>query len=180
MQDSHRHQADRQNTTGTRELWALPTIRDLSASKAVMQTAIGGIIAAWKGRANTFRTEKGELKVSGMNGGYLGCISIFSWNSGDIYEQAFVKTFVGFFTGIPNIHLARCALRPDLCYAPTSSIKNLRLLALISGSWHWLFTIDYWLLLCVLGALCGRYENAVSWRFFENSPAILYNGSYNT
>ena len=136
MQDSHRHQADRQNTTGTRELWALPTIRDLSASKAVMQTAIGDIIAAWKGRANTFRTEKGELKVSGMNGGYLGCISIFSWNSGDIYEQAFVKTFVGFFTGIPNIHLARCALRPDLCYAPTSSITNLRLLALISGSWH--------------------------------------------
>jgi len=80
----------------------------------------------------------GKRRIEGVRHEWrlLSCISIFSWNSGDIYEQAFVKTFVGFFTGIPNIHLARCALRPDLCYAPTSSIKNLRLLALISGSWH--------------------------------------------
>jgi hypothetical protein len=65
----YRHQANRQNTTGTRELWALPTIRDLSAFKAVMHTAIKDIIAAWKGRANTFHTEKGELKVSCINKG---------------------------------------------------------------------------------------------------------------
>lgn len=54
MLGSHRHQADKQKTTVTRELWALPTSRDLSAPKAVMQTATGNIIAAWKGRANTF------------------------------------------------------------------------------------------------------------------------------
>jgi len=86
MLGTYRHQVERQNTTGIRELWALPTIRDLPASKAVMHTAIGDIIATWKGRANTFRTEKGELKVSCTNGGSLGCISIFSVNSGDIYE----------------------------------------------------------------------------------------------
>ena len=27
-----------------------------------------------------------------------------SGNSGDIYKQALVKTFAGFFMGIPNIH----------------------------------------------------------------------------
>jgi len=47
--------------TGTREPWLLSTTRDLSASKAVMLTAIGDIIAAWKGRANTFRIEKASL-----------------------------------------------------------------------------------------------------------------------
>jgi hypothetical protein len=64
---TYRYQVDRQNTTGIRKLWAIPTIRDLSAFEAVMHAAINDIIATWKGRANIFHMEKGELKVSCTN-----------------------------------------------------------------------------------------------------------------
>ena len=43
------------------------------------------------------------------------------WLSGDIYEQAFVKTFAGFFTGIPNIYSASPDFGAPLDYVRAGS-----------------------------------------------------------
>ena len=155
MQDSHRHQADRQNTTGTRELWALPTIRDLSASKAVMQTAIGDIIAAWKGRANTFRTEIRRIEGVRHEWRFLRLHIDLFWELRRHLWASLCQNFRGIFHGNskhpfgPLRFAAGSLLCSNIQYQKSAFISiNQRLLAL---------TIYDWLLTIALRSRCSLW-----------------------